>query len=91
MSVSRAANAAIDKVAPQFDEVAALIAEYGGTDLLCYRAEEPDELAEAQARAWENSDFLKKCGVQPTYPHSLRNCAGQDTLLGLSAPLSWQK
>lgn len=53
MPVTRSANAAIDKVATQFDEVAALIAEYGGTDLLCYRAEAPDELVARQANAWD--------------------------------------
>lgn len=53
MPVTRAANAAIDKVAAQFGEVADLIAEYGGSDLLCYRAEAPEELAAAQAAAWD--------------------------------------
>ena len=53
MPVTRRANAAIDKVAVQFDEVAQLIADYGGSDLLCYRAEGPAALAEAQARAWD--------------------------------------
>jgi chaperone required for assembly of F1-ATPase len=53
MPVTRAINAAIDKVAPQFDEVAALIAAYGASDLLCYRAESPPELAQAQAAAWD--------------------------------------
>ena len=52
MPVTRSANAAIDKVATQFHEVAGLIAEYGGSDLLCYRAEAPPELAAAQAAAW---------------------------------------
>lgn len=53
MPATRAANAAIDKVAPQFDEVAALVAAYGGSDLLCYRASDPDDLARAQAGAWD--------------------------------------
>jgi chaperone required for assembly of F1-ATPase len=53
MSVTRGANAAIDKVAVQFDEVVALIADYGGTDLLCYRAIGPTELVERQAAAWD--------------------------------------
>lgn len=53
MPVTRAANAAIDKVAPQFDEVAELIAAYGGSDLLCYRAEAPDGLTRAQGQAWD--------------------------------------
>lgn len=53
MPFTRAANAAIDKVTHQFDEVATLIAAYGETDLLCYRAERPQELIERQAAAWD--------------------------------------
>ena len=53
MPFTRTANSAIDKVAPQFDAVAAMLAEYGGSDLLCYRAEGPSELVERQARAWD--------------------------------------
>ena len=53
MPVTRSANAALDKVTAQFDEVAAMLAEYGGTDLLCYRAESPKELIERQAAAWD--------------------------------------
>lgn len=45
MPVTRVANAAIDKVAVQFDEVAAMIAAYGQSDLLCYRATDPAALA----------------------------------------------
>ncbi|MDO9526473.1 MAG: ATP12 family protein [Gemmobacter sp.] len=53
MPVTRSANAAIDKVAVQHDEVVALIAAYGETDLLCYRAEHPAVLIERQAAAWD--------------------------------------
>ena len=53
MPATRAANAALDKVTPQFDEVATLLAAYGETDLLCYRAEAPAELVAEQARAWD--------------------------------------
>jgi chaperone required for assembly of F1-ATPase len=53
MPVTRRANAAIDKVALQFEEVAQLVADYGGSDLLCYRAEAPEALVEAQAQAWD--------------------------------------
>ncbi|MCT2540339.1 ATPase [Sedimentimonas flavescens] len=53
MPVTRSANAAIDKVRHQHAEVAELIAAYGGTDLLCYRAEQPDELVARQAEAWD--------------------------------------
>ncbi|EAR50028.1 hypothetical protein OG2516_08316 [Oceanicola granulosus HTCC2516] len=53
MPLTRAANAALDKVAPQFDEVAAMVADYGGTDLLCYRADAPEALVARQAEAWD--------------------------------------
>ncbi len=53
MPLTRSANAAIDKVATQFDEVAALIAAYGETDLVCYRAEGPELLCAQQADAWD--------------------------------------
>lgn len=52
MPVTRSANAAIDKVAIQFEEVADLVADYGGSDLLCYRAASPVELVARQAEAW---------------------------------------
>lgn len=53
MPVTRAANSAIDKVAPQFDEVAELLAAYGASDLLCYRATGPAGLIARQAAAWD--------------------------------------
>ena len=53
MPVTRSANAAIDKVRPQHAEVAALIADYGGTDLLCYRADAPPALIARQGAVWD--------------------------------------
>jgi len=53
MPATRAANAAIDKVRGQFSEVAALVAAYGETDLLCYRAAAPAELRARQDGAWD--------------------------------------
>jgi chaperone required for assembly of F1-ATPase len=53
MPFTRTANSAIDKVAPQFAEVAAMLAAYGDSDLLCYRAEEPPELVAIQAQHWD--------------------------------------
>ena len=53
MPCTRAANSAIDKITPQFDEVAGLLAAYGATDLLCYRATGPDALIQRQAVAWD--------------------------------------
>lgn len=53
MPVTRAANAAIDKVTRQQDEVVTALAAYGETDLLCHRAEGPEALAERQRLAWD--------------------------------------
>jgi chaperone required for assembly of F1-ATPase len=53
MPFTRAANSAIEKVTAQFDEVVGLLAAYGGTDLLCYRATHPQELVTRQTTAWD--------------------------------------
>lgn len=53
MPVTRGCNAAIDKVVPQFGEVAGMLASYGETDLICYRAEGPASLVQRQAAAWD--------------------------------------
>lgn len=53
MPFTRMANSAIDKVQPQFAAVADLLAEYGGSDLLCYRAEGPADLVARQAQSWD--------------------------------------
>ncbi|MDC0738346.1 ATPase [Cognatishimia sp. SS12] len=50
---TRTANSALDKVTPQHAAVADMLAEYGGTDLLCYRAEAPEGLVARQAAAWD--------------------------------------
>lgn len=53
MPLTRFANSAIDKVARQHGAVAEMLAEYGGTDLICYRAAAPAELAGRQAAGWD--------------------------------------
>lgn len=53
MPLTRAANATIDRIIPHFQEVAAMVAGYGESDLLCYRAEAPAGLAARQAAAWD--------------------------------------
>lgn len=53
MPLTRAANAAIDKVALQHSEVAELLLAYGDSDLLCYRADGPDGLISRQNAAWD--------------------------------------
>ena len=52
MPLTRAANSAIDKVAPLRAEVIAELSGYGGTDLLCYHAESPAELIARQQATW---------------------------------------
>lgn len=53
MPLTRAASTCLDRVMPELDAVRRSVAGYGGTDLLCYRAPEPAELAERQARGWD--------------------------------------
>lgn len=53
MPVTRAANAAVDKVGPQRAEVAGMLAAYADADLTCYRAATPAALVERQASAWD--------------------------------------
>lgn len=53
MPLTRAVNAAVDKVVPQHHDVAAMLAAYGATDLLCYRATEPAALHDRQRAAWD--------------------------------------
>lgn len=53
MPLTRAVNSAVEKVAPQFAGVAGMLAEYGGTDLLCYRAAHPAELVALQSAQWD--------------------------------------
>lgn len=52
MPLTRAANSAIDRVSLNCDAVIAEITGYGASDLLCYRAPHPEELAAKQAAAW---------------------------------------
>lgn len=53
MPMTRGANAAIDKLSVQFEEVADNLAGYGDSDLLCYRASGPEALIARQAAAWD--------------------------------------
>jgi chaperone required for assembly of F1-ATPase len=69
MPLTRMANSAIDKVAPQFGAVADMLADYGGSDLLCYRAEGPAGLAARQSEAWDPLlDWAARALGAPLYP-----------------------
>jgi chaperone required for assembly of F1-ATPase len=51
--LTRLAGTAQERVATNPDPIIDAIARYGETDLLCYRAAYPPELADHQARAWQ--------------------------------------
>lgn len=53
MPMTRTVNSALDKVTLQRAEVADMLAAYGDSDLLCYRADHPEALVERQAEAWD--------------------------------------
>lgn len=53
MPHTRAANSAIERVTPQLAGVSEMLLGYAETDLLCYRAEGPDELTQRQADEWD--------------------------------------
>ena len=53
MPLTRIANSAIEGVSGDMAAVADEIVKYAGSDLVCYRAGEPQMLADMQARAWD--------------------------------------
>jgi len=53
MPVTRIANSAIDRVSAAMPAVADEVARYAGSDVLCYRAGEPDALVERQRLVWD--------------------------------------
>ena len=53
MPMMRFVCTSLDRVAPQRAAVVAETAKYGETDLLCYRAAEPEKLVRRQADAWQ--------------------------------------
>lgn len=53
MPMTRAANSALDKVTLQRADVVAMLAAYGESDLLCYRAERPETLIARQQDVWQ--------------------------------------
>lgn len=53
MPATRWANSAVEKVTPQADAVIDMLTEYGGTDLLCYRATAPEGLVQRQNARWD--------------------------------------
>ncbi len=53
MVLTRLVNTVIDGVARSMTDVRAEVVKYAGSDLLCYRADRPAELAALQAQEWD--------------------------------------
>lgn len=53
MPLTQLASTALDRVGPERAAILEQLAHYAGTDLLCYRAESPADLAARQAKAWQ--------------------------------------
>jgi chaperone required for assembly of F1-ATPase len=53
MPLTRLLNSAVDGVSRTMAETRAEVLKYAGSDLLCYRAEEPESLAERERRAFD--------------------------------------
>jgi chaperone required for assembly of F1-ATPase len=66
MPLTRIVNSALDGVAREEDAVAAEIVKYAGSDLLCYRAGDPEALVEEQAAGWDPliAWMRDACGAQ---------------------------
>jgi chaperone required for assembly of F1-ATPase len=77
MPLTRHANSAVDLVAPRREGVVDEIAVYGGTDLVCYRAEAPMALIGRQQAAWGPLlDWLEaRYGVRLTVTEGITHVA----------------
>ncbi len=53
MPFTKLANTALDRVASDRERIIGEIVDFAGSDLVCYRAEKPQELVERQARGWQ--------------------------------------
>lgn len=53
MPLTKLVNTALDGVAAQMAEVEAEVVNYAASDLICYRAGEPESLVAAQSAAWD--------------------------------------
>ncbi|ARN80339.1 ATP12 family chaperone protein [Methylocystis bryophila] len=66
MPLTRLANSALDGVRPRMAEVEADAAKYAASDLVCYRAGEPEGLVAAQREAWDPilAFIYERCGAR---------------------------
>ncbi len=78
MPVTRAANSAVERVRPQRAEVAAMLAAYAETDLICHRAEAPDALGGPDPWCMSGADqgYLARATAAPSPGRTGRACGG---------------
>ena len=88
MPLTQLAATALDRTSAQRDKVVAEIANYAGTDLVCYRAERPPALVAWQHAAWQplidwaarryDAGLAVTTGIvpQPQSPAALKTFAG---------------
>ncbi len=61
MPITRLATTALDRMPELRDPAIQEIADYAGTDLVCYRAADPDDLVRLQHEAWQPAlDWMAK-------------------------------
>ena len=75
MTMTKIANTAIDGVTNKEDEVRAELVKFASNDLLCYRADHPQELVERQKLVWDplltwaattyGAEFQQTAGIMP--------------------------
>ena len=75
MTMTKIANTAVDGVTNKEDEVRAELVKFAGNDLLCYRADHPQELVERQKLVWDplltwaattyGAEFQQTAGIMP--------------------------
>ena len=53
MHLTKVVNTAIDRIAPDPENVIQEMIDYTNSDLLCYRALEPESLVQCQSQAWD--------------------------------------
>ncbi|MDC0190451.1 hypothetical protein OAJ77_04375 [Rhodospirillales bacterium] len=86
--------ASIDEVGPKREEVNRKILQFGATDLLCYRVQEPPELINRQEKTWQpiinwakeelNVSFRVTDGISPITQSQETLCAMEDILATLT-------
>lgn len=83
MPMMRLAAAAIDRIGTERAVIVDQIAAYGGSDLLCYRADSPAPLVERQAELWQPLlDWATEAhGARLTVTHGITHVAQDQVAL----------